>query len=123
MQLVEEKTGYRKLKVWQKADELAVEVYKITQKLPGCEFYGIVLQIRRAALSVPTNIAEGSGRQNRNEIRQFLNIALGSLSEVEYLLEFCRKIGYLSRFEYERIEGIRSEVGGLLWRFYCAFQE
>ena len=72
--------GYKKLKVWQKADELALAIYIESKKFPKEEIYGITSQLRRAALSVPTNIVEGSGRQNKKEFRQFVNIALGSLA-------------------------------------------
>ena len=113
--------AYRKLIVWQKTDELAYQVYMESKKFPREEVYGITGQLRRAALSVPTNIVEGMGRQNRNERKQFTNIALGSLMEVEYLLEFCLRLEYLTKEAYQRLEGIRREAGALLWRFYQTF--
>jgi len=113
--------GYKKLLVWQKADELAYQVYLETKMFPKDEIYGITSQLRRAAISIPTNIVEGSGRQNRNEFRQFANIALGSLAETEYLLEFCCRLGYLSNESYSKLESLRKEVGGLLWNFYKSF--
>ena len=76
--------GYKKLIVWRKADELAYQIYLETKKFPKDEVYGITSQLRRAAFSVPTNIVEGTGRQGKNEMRQFVNIALGSLAETEY---------------------------------------
>ena len=69
--------GYRKLIVWQKADEFSFQIYFATKSFPKEELYGITSQLRRAALSVPTNIAEGYGRQGRKELKQFINIALG----------------------------------------------
>jgi len=113
--------GYKKLIVWQKADELAYQVYLETKNFPKDETYGITSQLRRAAISVPTNIVEGSGRQNKNEFKQFVNIALGSLAETEYLLEFCFRLGYLKREIYEALESLRKEVGALLWNFYKSF--
>jgi four helix bundle protein len=110
--------GYKKLKVWQKADDLAYQIYLETKKFPKDEIYGITSQLRKAALSVPTNIVEGTGRQSKNELRQFANIALGSLAETEYLLEFCGRLTYLKEENYQRLEGLRQEVGALLWRFY-----
>ena len=74
--------------VWHKADNLAYKVYTATNVFPKEEIYGITSQLRRAALSVPTNIVEGYGRQGKNELRQFANIALGSLAETRYLLDF-----------------------------------
>lgn len=120
MKINETKKGYKKLLVWQKADDLACQVYLTTKRFPSDELFGVTSQLRRSALSVPTNIVEGSGRQNKGELRQFLNIALGSLSEVEYLLEFSLKLKYLQNEDYARLELMRSDVGGLLWNFYKA---
>lgn len=113
--------GYKKLIVWQKADDLALQVYLETRKFPKEEVYGLTSQLRRAAISVPTNIVEGTGRQSKNELRQFVNIALGSLAETEYLLEFCFRLTYLKEESYNRLENLRKEVGGLLWNFYLSF--
>ncbi|MEA3306771.1 MAG: four helix bundle protein [Elusimicrobiota bacterium] len=110
--------GYKKLIVWQKADDLAYQVYIETKTFPKHEIYGIVSQIRRAALSVPTNIVEGSGRQGKKELKQFVNIALGSLAETEYLLDFCLKLKYLSFEKHEVLQSLRQEVGNLLLKFY-----
>jgi len=110
--------GYKKLIVWQKADDLAFAVYSATKVFPREEIYGIVSQLRRAALSIPTNIVEGAGRQGRKELRQFVNIALGSLAEVEYLLGFSLRLGYLAAERYKVLQDMRQEVGNLLWKFY-----
>ncbi len=110
--------GYKKLIVWQKADELAHQVYVATKELPREEMYGITSQIRRAALSVAVNIVEGYGRQGRKELKQFVNIALGSLAETEYLLDFSLKLTYLNEENHRKLQNLRKEVGNLLWRFY-----
>lgn len=112
--------GYKKLLVWQKADELAYLVYEESKRFPKEELYGITSQLRRAALSIPVNLVEGSGRQGKKELKQFVNIALGSHAETEYLLSFCLKLGYLQKEGYDKLEGLRREVGGLLWRFYLS---
>ena len=109
---------YKDLKVWQKADELALEVYKITRNFPRDEIYGLTSQIRRAAPSVPTNIVEGYSRKGDKELARFINIAIGSMAETEYLLDFSKKLGYLTEKEYTKIENLRAEVGKLLWGFY-----
>ncbi len=109
---------YKDLKVWQKADELALHVYSVTRKFPKDEVYGITSQIRRAVLSVPTNIVEGYARKGDKELARFANIALGSIAETEYLLTFAQKLGYLTAKEYSETETLRSEVGKLLWSFY-----
>jgi len=110
--------GYKKLIVWQKADELAYQVYLETKDFPKDEMYGITSQLRRAVVSIPTNIVEGVGRQGKRELKQFINIALGSLAETEYLLEFCYRLNYFNKDRYERLEELRRNVGGLLWNFY-----
>ena len=110
--------GYRKLRVWEKADELAYEVYIATKNFPRDEIYGITSQLRRAVLSIPTNIVEGYGRQGRRELRQFVNIALGSLAETEYLLDFSLKLGYLAKTKHNKLQTLRQQTGGLLWKFY-----
>ena len=86
---------YRELKVWQKAHQLTLKVYDITQYLPSDERYGLTSQLRRAAVSVPTNLAEGSGRGTAAELAQFAQIAAGSTSEMEYLLQLSADLGYL----------------------------
>jgi four helix bundle protein len=109
--------NHKKLIVWQKADALAFEVYKATEKFPKSELFGIVSQIRRAVLSVPVNIVEGYGRKSNSELSRFLDISLGSLAETEYLLEFSEKLGYLSSEKAASLYELTSEVGKLLWKF------
>jgi len=109
---------YKDLIVWQRSDELAFVVYKATKQFPKDETYGITSQLRRAALSVPTNIVEGYARKGDKELARFVSIAIGSLAETEYLLNFSHRLGYLTEKEYSRIELLRSEVGKLLWSFY-----
>ncbi|MBA2124526.1 four helix bundle protein [bacterium Unc6] len=106
--------GYKKLIVWQKADELAYQVYLDTKSFSKEEIYGITSQLRRAVLSVPTNIVEGYGRQGKKELRQFINMALGSLAETEYLLDFSLKLGYLNHKSHKKLQDLRQEVGNLL---------
>jgi four helix bundle protein len=86
---------YRKLQVWQRSHELVLALYRATQSFPNAERYALVSQLRRAASSVPTNIAEGSRRAAGREYAQFLNIAVGSLSETEYLLLLSRDLSYI----------------------------
>lgn len=83
------------LKVWQRSHQLVLEIYKLTAGLPAAEQYGLTSQLRRAAASVPTNIAEGSRRQHAQDYARFLNIGEGSLAEVEYLLMLARDLGYM----------------------------
>lgn len=100
---------FKKIRVWQLADQLVLNVYRVTKVFPKEELYGIISQLRRAAVSVPTNIAEGSARNSKKEYLQFLYIAKGSLAETEYLLYLSCKLNYLAQTEFERIEKIRIE--------------
>ncbi|MDT8301626.1 MAG: four helix bundle protein [Sedimentisphaerales bacterium] len=113
-----DQVGYKKLIVWHKADDLAYQVYIATKDFPKEELYGITSQLRRAVLSVPTNIVEGYGRQGKNELRHFVNIALGSLAETKYLLDFSSKLNYLNTNQYKSLQELAQEVGKLLWKFY-----
>lgn len=106
---------YRDLIVWQKADELAFQVYLVTRTFPKEEIYGLTAQIRRAALSVPTNIVEGSARKGPKELLRFLYIALGSLREAEYLLSFARRLSYIEESQYQQLEKQHHEVGKILF--------
>jgi four helix bundle protein len=110
--------GYKKLIVWQKADELAYQVYICTKSFPKEELYGITSQLRRAALSVAVNIVEGYGRQGRKELKQFVNMSLGSLAETEYLLDFSLRLEYFDKETQVKLQSLRQEVGNLLWKFY-----
>ena len=110
--------GYKKLIVWQESHKLAKEIYRETRSFPKEETYGLVSQLRRAALSIPTNIVEGYARKGKNEQRHFLSIALGSAAETEYLIEFSFEMNYFNQKQYEYLSNIRQYVGSLLWRFY-----
>ena len=88
---------HRKLEVFRLADELAVAVYRETREMPRSERVGLTSQMRRAAVSVPTNIVEGCGRQTEAEFSRFLHIAFGSVREVGYLVDLSERLGFLSR--------------------------
>lgn len=86
--------GDRDLLVWQKAMKFVTEIYRATEKFPKDEIYGLTAQMRRAAVSVPSNIAEGHGRNSRREFRQFIGQARGSLTELETQIEIARDLAY-----------------------------
>jgi four helix bundle protein len=86
---------FTELKVWQRSHALVLQVYRVTKAFPPEERYGLTSQLRRATLSVPTNIAEGSKRQTNAEYARFLNIAEASMAEAEYLLMVSRDLGYV----------------------------
>jgi four helix bundle protein len=87
---------YTKIDTWKLADDLTVAVYEKTKGFPKDELYGLTSQVRRAAFSVPANIAEGSSRESKRDYLHFLYIARGSLSEAQYFIHLARRLGYLS---------------------------
>jgi four helix bundle protein len=109
---------WEKLDVWRQADELAYQVYLITKRFPKEEIYGLTSQLRRAALSIPTNIVEGYSRKGDRELGRFLNMSLGSLAEVKYLLYFAHRLAYLSAEEYAALKRGYDKLGKSLWKFY-----
>ncbi len=106
--------GYRDLKTWQNAMELVKEVYVATRHFPKDELYGLTSQLRRAAVSIPSNIAEGCGRNSRNELRHFLGQARGSLAEVETQLELARSLGYLDSVAATALLSKAAQLGRML---------
>jgi four helix bundle protein len=105
---------FRGLAVWKQAHLLVLNVYRITESLPKHELFGSTSQIRRAATSIPTNIAEGCGRDGDAELGRFLNIAKGSASEVEYLLQLAGDLGYIDPEAQERVTIETVEVRKML---------
>jgi four helix bundle protein len=108
---------FRQLKVWEKSDLVALAIYKATKKFPKEELYGLTSQIRRASMSVPTNIAEGCGRYTDAEFARFLQIAMGSASETEYQLILARDLEFLPKETYERLHADVEEVKRMLAAF------
>ena len=88
--------NYKELKVWQKSMDLVVDVYKTIDSLPQVERFALSDQIRRCSVSIPSNIAEGAGRNHKKEFIQFLSISLGSLYELQTQLEIAKRVGYIS---------------------------
>src|SRR5262249_39798967 len=108
---------FRDIKVWLKGHELTLQLYKETQRFPKDELYGLTSQIRRASSSIQANIAEGCGRGTDSELRQFLQIAMGSASELEYHLLLARDLGYLEATKYESLNNQVTEVKRMLTAF------
>ena len=106
--------SYRDLIVWQKAMDLVEDVYKRTKGFPREELYGLTSQLRRAVVSVPSNIAEGQGRNSTKEFLHHLSIAYGSLCEVGTQILIAHRLGFLERRDVELLDGLSSEVGRLI---------
>ena len=108
---------FRELKVWQKSHQLVLAIYKNTAGFPHAERFGITSQTRRAAASIPANIAEGCGRSGDAELSRFLQIAMGSASELEYHLLLAHDLGFLGESAYESLESQVIEVKRMLAGF------
>ena len=108
--------SYRELLVWQKAKCLAIHIYQSTEQFPGTEVYGLTSQLRRAAVSVVSNIAEGQGRLTGGEFQHFLGQARGSLLEIETQLEVALDLTYLNASQMECLMQESYQVLGLLNR-------
>jgi four helix bundle protein len=106
--------SFRDLEVWQRSMQLTVIVYRLTQKFPREEMFGITSQLRRAAVSVPSNIAEGQGRLNTREFRQYLSIARGSNYELQTQLGIARALSFGDQALLEEAEGMSSRIGQML---------
>jgi len=106
--------GHRDLVVWQKAMKLVTEIYRVTRGFPRDEQYGLTSQLPRAAISVPSNLAEGHGRNSRKEFHHFVGQARGSLTELETQLEIARNLGYLQEHEASALLSQSAEIGRML---------
>lgn len=107
--------SYKELIVWQKSINLVKVLYQATSLFPKNELYGIVMQIRRAAISIPSNIAEGYGRRSYKEYLQFYSIAYGSALEIETQLIIARNLGFMSYDEFQKIEILLTEIIKILY--------
>ena len=106
--------SYKEFMVWQKSMDLAVEVYRLVKILPKTETYTLSDQMRRAVISIPSNIAEGQGRNSTREFIKFLAIARGSQCEIETQLQLCNRIGYLQEDETKTALNLCEEISKML---------
>lgn len=110
--------NYKELNVWKEAIESSVEVYSMTSSFPKTEIYGLVQQLRRASISVSSNIAEGAGRNNKGEFRHFLGIAVASMCEVESQIIVSSRLGFINldeiKNELDRIDKIQKMIYKLI---------
>ncbi|MGA6985827.1 MAG: four helix bundle protein [Terriglobales bacterium] len=114
--------SYRDLIAWQKAKRVALDVYRFTRRFPKDEVYGLSSQMRRAAVSVPSNIAEGKGRYSQKEFVQFLFHARGSLLELQTQISIARDLDYLDSIAFKNLESQTEELGRILNGLINRFQ-
>ena len=108
---------FKKLKVWEKAHALVLSVYQATSRFPRSELYGLMSQIRRSGVSIAANIAEGCGRKSDADFARFLQIALGSASELEYHLLLAQDLGFISSERYTILDNEVTEIKRMLFGF------
>ena len=106
--------SYKDLIVWQKAMDLVVLIYQVTNNFPQSEIYGLVSQMRRSAVSIPSNIAEGKVRGTKKDYRNFLLISFGSGSELETQLEISKRLNYIDEINFIEINNLLTEVMKIL---------
>jgi four helix bundle protein len=109
--------NFHELKIWEKSHALTLEIYEITRGFPKEELYGLTSQIRRSAASIPTNIAEGCGRNSEPEFIHFLQIAMGSTNETEYLLLLSQDLGFISPESFQILHNKLIEIKKMLSGF------
>ena len=114
---------YRKLKVWERAHALTIDIYLVTRVFPKEELYGLTSQMRRAASSIPANIAEGYGRGGDMELARFLTIAIGSANELDYHLLLARDLDYLQTSDFDRLAAEAQGVARMLSSFITRLRQ
>ncbi len=109
---------FRDLKVWERGHKLTLEIYKVTSGFPREEMYGLTSQIRRSCASIPTNISEGCGRSRDTELARFIEIAIGSASELEYLIQLSRDLALINEAEFKLLIAETVELKKMLISFF-----
>ncbi|MBI3737634.1 MAG: four helix bundle protein [Chloroflexi bacterium] len=107
--------GFKDLIVWQRSLSLAVEIYRLTKEFPRDETYGLTSQIRRASVSIPSNLVEGHARNTKSQFANFIDIALGSAAELETQLTISLQIGYIKQADYDKLVNELTEITRMLY--------
>jgi len=115
--------NYRDLQVWGKAHNLTVELYRVSREFPREETYGLTSQLRRAAISIGSNLAEGCGRRTSTELARFVRVAMGSASELDYQLLLARDLGFMKDDDFERTAKDLTEVRKMLTAFLSSVEK
>lgn len=115
-------SSYKDLIVWKKALNVVSDIYRLTSSFPKEEMYGLTSQMRRSALSIPSNIAEGAARKQRKEYHYFVRVAYGSCAELETQIEISKRLGFLSIEKMQEIEDVLQEVMRMLHKVKLSLQ-
>jgi len=113
---------HRKLRAFRLADELVIQIYRETRRLPRSEIFGLVSQMRRASFSVAANLVEGCARQGERELVHFLNMAFGSIREIGYAIDLCHRLGYFPDDVFAPLNHLQSEAASSLAGLLRSFQ-
>jgi four helix bundle protein len=108
---------YRELKVWEKAHQTTLDLYKVTQRFPRSELYGLTSQIRRSSSSIPSNIAEGSVQESDLQYRRYLQVALGSAAELDYQILLAHELEYMDAATYTKLQNEIDQIKKMLTSF------
>lgn len=108
---------FRQLEIWQRSHQLTLRIYSVTQTFPKEETFGLVSQMRRAASSIPTNIAEGCGRESITELKRFLTIASGSSSELQYQFILGKDLHYITETIFKELSDEISQIKRMIYRY------
>ncbi|MFA6099137.1 MAG: four helix bundle protein [Patescibacteria group bacterium] len=114
--------SYKELTVWQKSIELVTAIYKLTEQFPKSEIFGLTSQIKRSAVSIPSNIAEGFNRKSRLEYAHFIRIAFGSGAELETQILIAKKLKFINETSYNQIDALLTEVMKMLNKLISALK-
>ncbi|MBI5530882.1 MAG: four helix bundle protein [Candidatus Doudnabacteria bacterium] len=114
--------SYKDLIVWQKSMDLVVDIYKISEKFPKEELYGLTSQIRRCAVSIPSNIAEGNRRGSKKDFSHFLTVSFGSGSELETQIEIVKRLPFGSNLDFTKIDALLLEIMKMLNKLIASLQ-
>lgn len=115
--------NFRELKIWQRSMDLAKEVYKVVSMFPTEEKFGLVSQLSRCAVSIPSNISEGAGRATKKQFQHFLEYSMGSCNELQTQLELSRRFGYLNEADASRVTDEINQVYRMILSFYNTLNE
>ena len=115
--------NYRDLQVWTKAHQLTLDLYRLSQSFPLEEIYGLTSQLRRSAVSIGANLAEGCGRRTSAELARFVKIAMGSASEIDYHLLLSHDLGFMKSNDFTRAASALTEVRKMLTSFLSSVEE
>ncbi|MEO5995699.1 MAG: four helix bundle protein [Chitinophagaceae bacterium] len=114
--------NFQQLAIWQKSHNLTLKIYTLTRSFPKDEIFGLISQMRRSSSSIPTNIAEGCGRNSNTELKRFLVIAAGSASELQYQFQLSKDLQYITQPLFQQLDNEISSIRKMIYRFHAKIE-